>query len=72
MEWLYAHASEIGTMLGGLAGVFAFLQRLDKTYRRQLRDEFATKQDFRELRQDVREIRRAVMGADYIRPVRKG
>ena len=71
MEWLQSHSSEIYALFGGLTAVWGFLARIDKYYRAHLKEEFATKQDFKELRQDVREIRRALVGGDYGRRARR-
>lgn len=64
MEWIQAHTSELSALAGSLTAVWTFLRRMDKHYRNQLKETFATKQDFRELRADVRDLRRALIGLE--------
>lgn len=69
MEWLQAHTAELSALAGSLTAVWTFLRRLDRSYRTQLKETFATKQDFRELRADVRDLRRALVGLERPRRV---
>jgi hypothetical protein len=53
MQWLTIYLPTIGMVLGTLTGAWAFLSKLDKSYRGLLRSEFATKEDFTRLEEKV-------------------
>lgn len=49
MDWLVAHAQSVGVLCGAALAAWAFLSKIDASYKKHLKDEFATKQDFHRL-----------------------
>ncbi len=53
MDWLIAHAEVVSALVGAATAAWAFLAKLDASYRSHLKDEFASKNDFERLEHKV-------------------
>ncbi len=45
MDWILSHIEVIGAMVGLMSAVWTLIRRLDKTLKKHLSEEFATKAD---------------------------
>lgn len=53
MDWILAHAQELGALFGVLGGAWAFLGKLERTYRRHLKTDLVSKREFAELKEQT-------------------
>jgi hypothetical protein len=56
MDWIIAHAGSVEVLCGAAMAAWAFLSKLDKSFKTHLKEEFATKADFMLLKHDVHRI----------------